>query len=217
GIRAPERRVRDFPHQMSGGMRQRVMIAMALSCQPSLLIADEPTTALDATIQLQILRLLRSLQAESGMSILMITHNLGVVAEVADYVHVMYAGRIVEHGPVRELLANPLHPYTQGLMRCTPRLSQRKERLEVIPGSVPDPIGYPSGCRFHPRCRLSADRAGDDPRVGVWIDAGIGNAVLKRCAGDDENEPSGGPELREARPGHYVACWEADHPPCRAH
>jgi peptide/nickel transport system ATP-binding protein len=136
GIPDPGRRVRDYPHQMSGGMRQRVMIAMALSCNPSLLIADEPTTALDVTIQAQILDLLGKLQAETGMSILLITHDLGIVARSAHEVCVMYAGRVVERAPVRGLFERPLHPYTQGLLRCVPRLSQRKRRLEVIDDSV---------------------------------------------------------------------------------
>ncbi|MGB2988112.1 MAG: ABC transporter ATP-binding protein [Phycisphaerae bacterium] len=210
GIPAPQQRARDYPHQMSGGMRQRVMIAMALSCQPSLLIADEPTTALDVTIQLQILGLLRELQAETQMSILLIAHDLGVVAQIADYVYTMYAGRIVEHGPVEELLTRPLHPYTQGLLRCTPRLSRRKVRLEVIPGNVPDPAHMPSGCRFHPRCALSVERARDDARITVPIESEVGNAVLKRCVETDELEPSGVPPLRELRPGHYVACWEVE-------
>ena len=222
GIPDAARRSHDYPHQLSGGIRQRVMIAMALSCKPSLLIADEPTTALDVTVQQQILDLLRTLKAESGMSILLITHDLGVVAEAADDVYVMYAGRIVEHGPVADVLAHPLHPYTQGLMRCTPRLSQRKERLEVIPGSVPDPRRLPSGCRFHPRCPLSADRAragacekgfshqrqGD--RETVPVKSEISDAVLRRCVEEHDGEPSGLPTLRELKPGHFVACWEAE-------
>ncbi len=210
GIPAPEQRAHDYPHQMSGGMSQRVMIAMALSCRPLLLIADEPTTALDVTIQLQILELLRSLQAETLMSILIITHDLGVVAEIADYVYVMYAGRIVEHASVRNLLTSPLHPYTQGLLRCTPRLSQRKTRLEVIPGQVPDPSDFPSGCRFHPRCRLCAERARQAGRHTVAARSEIGEVVLRRCVETFEHEPSGQPELCELRPDHFVACWEAD-------
>jgi ABC-type dipeptide/oligopeptide/nickel transport system ATPase component len=136
GIPDPGHRVREYPHQMSGGMRQRVMIAMALSCNPSLLIADEPTTALDMTIQAQILDLLGKLQAETGMSILLITHDLGIVARTAHDVCVMYAGRVVERAPLRGLFDGPLHPYTRGLLRCVPRLSQRKRRLEVIDDSV---------------------------------------------------------------------------------
>ncbi|UCG17847.1 MAG: ABC transporter ATP-binding protein, partial [Phycisphaerales bacterium] len=150
GIPDPARRVREYPHQMSGGMQQRVMIAMALSCEPSLLIADEPTTALDVTVQAQILELLRQLQSDTGMSIVMITHDLGVVAQVADDVSVMYAGKIVEQAAVDELFANPLHPYTQGLLRCVPRLSQGKLRLQVSPGTVANPADPPKGCRFHP-------------------------------------------------------------------
>jgi oligopeptide transport system ATP-binding protein len=213
GIPDADRRCRDYPHQMSGGMKQRVMIAMALSCQPSLLIADEPTTALDVTIQQQILGLLRSIQARSGMSVLLITHDLGVVAEVADEAYVMYAGRIVEHASVLDLFANPLHPYTQGLLRSMPRLSQGLRRLETIPGSVPDPANYPSGCRFHPRCVVSADRARDATRSTVNVNenaAGAGRTILRRCVQAYHEEPSGLPELRELRAGHYVACWEVD-------
>lgn len=209
GIPAPRQRAYDYPHQMSGGMRQRAMIAMALSCKPSLLIADEPTTALDVTIQLQILELLRSLQADTEMSILLITHDLGVVAQIADYGYVMYAGRIVEHAPVKLLLGNPLHPYTKGLLRCMPRLAQHLERLEVIPGAVPDPADWPSGCRFHPRCRLSAERACDESRAAIPIDSQVGDAVLRRCIETYADEPSGHPELRELAPDHHVACWEA--------
>jgi len=154
GIPDPERRVREYPHQMSGGMRQRVMIAMALVCGPELLIADEPTTALDVTIQAQILDLLRGLQADSGMSMLLITHDLGVVAEVAHYVAVMYLGRIVEQAPIRELFDRPLHPYTVGLFRSRPTL-QSREKLATIPGQVPSPLAVPPGCPFHPRCPLS--------------------------------------------------------------
>jgi len=141
-----------YPHQISGGMRQRVMIAMALVCRPKLLIADEPTTALDVTIQAQILELLRELQAEFGMSILMITHDLGIVADLADAVAVMYAGQIIEYASTRDLFANPRHPYTLGLFHSRPQLGKKKERLDVIPGVVPSPLAFPSGCRFHPRC-----------------------------------------------------------------
>ena len=209
GIPDAARRSRDYPHQLSGGMRQRVMIAMALSCRPALLIADEPTTALDVTVQRQILELLRAIQAETGMSILLITHDLGVVAEAADDVHVMYAGRIVEHGPVADVLAHPFHPYTQGLLRCMPRLSQRKERLEVIPGNVPDPRQLPGGCPFHPRCPLSADRARTGNRQSVPVKSEISDAVLRCCVEEYDAEPSGSPTLREVRPDHFVACWEA--------
>ena len=158
GIPAAERRLDEYPHQMSGGMRQRVMIAMALACRPTLLIADEPTTALDVTIQAQILDLMRRLQEETGTSILFITHNLGVVAEVAHRVVVMYSGRIVEEGDVRSLLKSPKHPYTRGLLACMPHLGQRRGdggRLYAIPGSVPSPVNRPQGCTFAPRCPLA--------------------------------------------------------------
>ncbi|CAO3424095.1 ABC transporter ATP-binding protein [Azospirillum doebereinerae] len=155
GMPAAERRIDEYPHQMSGGMRQRVMIAMALACRPTLLIADEPTTALDVTIQAQILDLMRRLQAETGTAILFITHNLGVVAELAHRVAVMYAGRVVEEGDVRSLFKNPKHPYTRGLLACMPHLGQGRgeaARLEAIPGNVPSPVARPTGCTFAPRC-----------------------------------------------------------------
>ena len=158
-VPAPERRVRDYPHQLSGGMRQRVMIAMALACSPELLIADEPTTALDVTIQAQILDLLAEMKAEFGMAIMLITHAMGVVAETAQRVAVMYAGRVVEEAPVEELFANPLHPYTQGLIRSIPRLdrtSGRRRRLEAISGTVPSLLNPPPGCRFAPRCSFAS-------------------------------------------------------------
>jgi oligopeptide/dipeptide ABC transporter ATP-binding protein len=180
GIAEPDRRVHEYPHQMSGGMRQRVMIAMALSCDPALLIADEPTTALDVTIQAQILELLADLQRRRDMSVLLITHDLGVVAENAQHVVVMYASRIVEKADVRPLFSEPLHPYTQGLLRSLPRLGGRQQRLEVIPGSVPDPLYFPSGCKFHPRCPIG----GDDPRC-------------RTCE----------PLLRDVAPGRSAACW----------
>src|SRR5210317_284390 len=148
GIADPERRVEEYPHQMSGGMRQRVMIAMALCCDPKLLIADEPTTALDVTIQAQILELLRELQAQHEMSIMLITHDLGVVAENADEVVVMYASRIAETATAQQLYENPLHPYTQGLLKSLPRLGEKKERLNVIEGTVPNPLDFPEGCKF---------------------------------------------------------------------
>jgi len=152
-IAMPHQRFHEYPHQFSGGMRQRAMIAMALSCNPLLLIADEPTTALDVTIQAQILELMKSLQDELGMAILMITHNLGVIAETADRVDVMYMGRVVESGNVRTIFHRPLHPYTVGLLRSIPHLGRRmKERLSPIPGSVPDPFSVPRGCAFYPRC-----------------------------------------------------------------
>jgi peptide/nickel transport system ATP-binding protein len=152
----PERRVRDYPHQFSGGMRQRVMIAMALACNPKLLIADEPTTALDVTIQAQILELLREMQSRFGMALMLITHAMGVVAETAERVVVMYAGKVVEEAPVEALFADPRHPYTQGLIRSIPRIDRaatRKGKLESIPGVVPSLLGPPPGCRFAPRCR----------------------------------------------------------------
>lgn len=158
GIPAPERRVREFPHQLSGGMRQRVMIAMALSCNPSLLIADEPTTALDVTVQAQILELMRRLKSELGMSILLITHDMGVIAEMAERVAVMYAGRIVEVAEVRDLFSTPLHPYTQGLLASIPTLETSRGKLRVIEGTVPSLFDMPKGCRFHPRCPDAFDR-----------------------------------------------------------
>jgi oligopeptide/dipeptide ABC transporter ATP-binding protein len=158
GIPAPEQRADEYPHQLSGGMRQRVMIAMALSCHPRVLIADEPTTALDVTIQAQILELLERLRRELGMAVLLITHDLGVVAETADRVAVMYAGQVVEHCSVAEAFARTLHPYTAGLLASLPRLGRRGERLPVIAGNVPNPARFPSGCRFHPRCPVAQAR-----------------------------------------------------------
>jgi oligopeptide/dipeptide ABC transporter ATP-binding protein len=152
GIPAPEMRIRNYPHEMSGGMQQRIMIAMALASQPRLLVADEPTTALDVTIQAEIIDLLRGLKQRLGMAIVLITHNLGIVADLADRVAVMYAGQIVETAPARALLKRPLHPYTQALMQSAPGLGAQSERLPAIPGSVPRLGAFPSGCRFHPRC-----------------------------------------------------------------
>ena len=177
-IADPESRVDAYPHQLSGGMRQRVMIAMALSCNPSLLIADEPTTALDVTIQAQILELMKELQVEIGMALLLITHDLGVVAEQADDVAIMYAGKIVEKTSAPALFARPLHPYTVGLLHSLPGTGgAKKKRLDAIPGMVPSPLNLPSGCRFRDRC----------PKA-----AGI-------CA-------EGEPELLEKETGHWVAC-----------
>ena len=157
-IPAPEQRVDEYPHQLSGGMRQRALIAMALATEPDLLIADEPTTALDVTIQAQILELLKELQAESDLSVLFITHDLGVVAEIADEVVVMYASRVVEKAPAGELFANPLHPYTRGLFSSLPSLGGSDNgRLKTIEGSVPDPLAIPTGCKFWPRCELAVD------------------------------------------------------------
>jgi oligopeptide/dipeptide ABC transporter ATP-binding protein len=163
GIAPPEERARDFPHQMSGGMRQRVMIAMAMACEPSLLIADEPTTALDVTVQRQILALMQTLIRETGSALLLITHNLGIVARTADDVAVMYAGRIVEQGPAGAVLAEPAHPYTIGLLQSLPSLPDdgedpRPSRLGAIPGLVPDPRNRPPGCAFHPRCARTLER-----------------------------------------------------------
>ena len=157
-IPAPEQRVDEYPHQLSGGMRQRALIAMALATEPELLIADEPTTALDVTIQAQILELLKELQADTGLSVLFITHDLGVVAEIADEVVVMYASRVVEKAAARELFANPLHPYTRGLFGSLPSLGGNADgRLKTIEGSVPDPLAFPTGCKFWPRCELAVD------------------------------------------------------------
>jgi len=155
GIPAPESRIKDYPLQLSGGMQQRVMIAMALASEPKLLVADEPTTALDVTIQAQILDLLRDLKRRLGMSLLLITHNLGIVGDMADRVAVMYAGQIVEQGPAAELLRGPLHPYTKALIASVPKLSGGAERLAAIPGNVPTPGLYPPGCRFTPRCPIA--------------------------------------------------------------
>ncbi len=156
-IPSPQKRVDDYPHQLSGGMRQRAMIAMALACEPALLIADEPTTALDVTIQAQILDLLNRLQEELGMAIMIITHDLGVVAEVVKRVVVMYAGVVVEEAPVDGLFGRPLHPYTQGLLASIPRLNLDQEKLNVIPGVVPNLLNLPRGCRFNPRCTCRLD------------------------------------------------------------
>jgi peptide/nickel transport system ATP-binding protein len=153
GIPSAARRMTDYPHQLSGGQRQRVMIAIALACTPKLLIADEPTTALDVTIQAQILDLLLDLRDELGMAIMIITHNMGVIAETADRVLVMYAGRVVEEAPVARVFDRPLHPYTQGLLECVPSLTDATERLVAIPGTLPDPARRPPGCRFAVRCR----------------------------------------------------------------
>ena len=165
GIPSAERRVKDYPHQLSGGMRQRVMIAMALACNPKLLIADEPTTALDVTVQAQILELMKDLRERLGMAIMLITHDLGVVAEMADEVAVMYAGRIVERGPVSEVFRSPQHPYTEALMKSIPVLGLTYEQpLNAIRGVVPSPLEWPSGCRFEPRCDDAFERCvTDDP------------------------------------------------------
>ncbi|HEX8521528.1 MAG TPA: ABC transporter ATP-binding protein, partial [Tepidisphaeraceae bacterium] len=203
GIADPRRRLGEYPHQMSGGMRQRVMIAMALSCQPKLLIADEPTTALDVTIQAQILELLRKLQREKGMSILLITHDLGVVAENADVVAVMYASRIVEVAGVEDLFDRPQHPYTEGLFRAVPKLGDRRSRLEQIPGTVPNPARFPSGCKFHTRCHRTRTLANQATEAEtVEIRSGDERfRVLKRCQSEE-------PELREVEPRHWARCHQ---------
>jgi oligopeptide/dipeptide ABC transporter ATP-binding protein len=180
GIPEPAKRVHNYPHQMSGGMRQRVMIAMALSCGPQLLIADEPTTALDVTIQAQILDLMRKLQREIGMSILFITHDLGVVAEIADRVVVMYAGRAVEEADVEDIFAKPKMPYTMGLLNSIPRVdkvAEHQARLIAIPGNVPNPLYLPEGCSFHPRCRFMKDEC--KKAIPPLEDTGGGHMV--RC------------------------------------
>ncbi len=188
GIPAPAERAKKYPHQLSGGMRQRVVIAMALVMRPALVIADEPTTALDVTIQAQILELLGDLQRRLGASILMITHDLGVIAEMASRVIVMYAGEVVEEAPVRELFAAAHHPYTEGLLAAMPRVGQSRERLTVIPGTVPPPTAWPTGCRFRDRCPYSWDR----------------------CASEH-------PPLYDIAPGHTSRCHLAVEPERRAH
>ena len=164
GIPVPRRRVDEYPHQLSGGMRQRVMIAMAMSCDPQLLIADEPTTALDVTIQAQILDLMRHLQEQSGMSMILITHDLGVVAENSHHVAVMYAGKVVEYARVGDLFGQPRHPYTIGLFRSLPELAAPGQRLQTIPGIVPNAFHFPSGCRYRTRCPIASERcAAEEP------------------------------------------------------
>jgi oligopeptide/dipeptide ABC transporter ATP-binding protein len=182
GVPDPERRVEAYPHELSGGMAQRVMIAMALACIPELLIADEPTTALDVTIQAQILDLMRDMRKEMNTSVILITHDLGVVAEMAERVAVMYAGEIVEQTDVNSLFDEPLHPYTQGLIGSIPILGEIKDRLDVIPGSVPNLVNLPPGCRFAPRCQARLEHN------------------LAICA---EQKP----ELEETKTGHKVRCW----------
>ena len=171
GIPAPEQRVNDYPHQMSGGMRQRVMISMALACDPELLIADEPTTALDVTIQAQILDLINRLREKLGMAVLLITHDLGVVAETADKVVVMYCGRVVEQATVEQLFTKPLHPYTQGLLDSIPKMDEDRERLYMIKGIVPDPIHLPKGCSFADRCDKCMEKCREHmPKLSVTED-----------------------------------------------
>ena len=180
-IAEPEKRIWDYPHHLSGGMRQRVMIAMALACNPSLLIADEPTTALDVTIQAQILELIAELQEQLGMAVLLITHDLGVVAENADEVAVMYAGKIVEKASPEVIFSHPLHPYTIGLMNSLPGIVEKRDRLEAIPGIVPSPLDWPSGCRFRTRCSQSNED----------------------CA---ESQP----DLLMIKPDHWVSCLQVN-------
>jgi peptide/nickel transport system ATP-binding protein len=163
GIPAADERIDEYPHQMSGGMRQRVMIAIALACRPSIVIADEPTTALDVTIQAQILELLKELQRELGMAVILITHDLGVVAETADRVAVMYAGQVIEYCDVQAAFSKPLHPYTAGLQASLPKLGMVRDRLRVIAGEVPNPARFPAGCRFHPRCPVAVERCLEPP------------------------------------------------------
>lgn len=172
GIPRPEAIVDEYPHQLSGGMRQRVMIAMAMSCDPELLIADEPTTALDVTIQAQILELMKKLNQELGTSIMIITHDLGVVADMCDRIVVMYAGKIVEEGPVRTILKDPQHPYTRGLIQSVPRMDVVRDKLYSIPGNVPNPRFMPQGCRFAPRCEYAMDRCRTEMPNLVTLDAG---------------------------------------------
>lgn len=177
GIPNPEKRVDEYPHELSGGMRQRAMIAMSLSCNPKVLIADEPTTALDVTIQAQILDLMRGLQKEFGMAIIMITHDLGVIAEMADHVVVMYAGKAVEYTETRTLFKDPRHPYSWGLMNALPRLDLEQESLYNIPGVVPDPLSFPSGCKFHTRCPFLEEICKQDEPPLETVD----NDHLARC------------------------------------
>jgi len=179
GIPDPSRRIREYPHQLSGGMKQRVMIAMAIACEPSLIIADEPTTALDVTIQAQILRLLRELIETSNTALILISHDLGIIAEMADEVAIMYAGKIVEHATTRDLFAEPLHPYTIGLLQSIPRGEEKKEKqLRTIQGSVPKLYELPAGCMFNPRCKY----------------------IVERCRREE-------PELIDSGGGHLVRCW----------
>jgi oligopeptide/dipeptide ABC transporter ATP-binding protein len=208
GIADPGRRLHEHPHQLSGGMRQRVMIAMALACKPKLLIADEPTTALDVTIQAQILELLRKLQRETGMAILLITHDLGVVAENADVVGVMYASRLVEFATVANLFDRPQHPYTQGLFRSVPRLGSGTERLETIAGTVPNPAHFPVGCKFHPRCATTRQRAVAAPDEQVVELRTLEETfhIMRQCTATE-------PPLREVPPGHWASCHFADNHP----
>jgi oligopeptide/dipeptide ABC transporter ATP-binding protein len=188
GIPDPAQRIKEYPHQMSGGMRQRVMIAMAVSCKPKLLIADEPTTALDVTIQAQILDLLDELQDIYGMSIMLITHDLSVVSERADEIAVMYASRIVERGTSESVFSSPRHPYTKGLLRAVPKLGFKGERLDTIEGVVPDALNFPQGCKFHPRCPVGKDKEICRTREPALRDVGEGKqAACWYAEGYDKN------------------------------
>ena len=193
GIPDPERRYRSFPHEFSGGMRQRVMIAIALSCEPALILCDEPTTALDVTIQDQILRLLAGLCRESGTSLVFVTHDLPVVAQICHQLAVMYAGQIVEQGTVQEVLTRPCHPYTLGLVRSAPDVDHPRASLEAIPGSPPSLISPPDGCRFHPRCKFAEEDCTVTPPPLRLIDAGHATACLhyERCLDDLQAEGAG--------------------------
>ncbi len=172
GIADPGQRVHEYPHQLSGGMRQRVMIAMALACQPQILIADEPTTALDVTVQAQILELLVSLKEQMGMALIFITHDLGIVAGIADRIAVMYGGQIVEQGPTTRVFEQPAHPYTEGLLKAVPRIDRPARTLAAIPGTVPTATAWPSGCRFHPRCPRRVERCVSDQPVRSDVGSG---------------------------------------------
>ena len=180
GIPAPESRIKNYPYELSGGMSQRVMIAMALACSPEVLIADEPTTALDVTIQAGILELIDDLRVKMGMAVLLITHDLGIIAEVADTVYVMYAGKVVEHAVTRELFKHPKHPYTVGLLNSIPDLRRSKERLDAIPGVVPSPGSFPPGCRFQDRCPLVIDKC---RRRGASRSPSTERAITRRAGG----------------------------------
>ena len=180
GIPSPEQRIKEYPHQLSGGMRQRVMIAMALACDPKLLIADEPSTALDVTIQAQILELMEDLKNRFDMSIMLITHDLGVIAEVSERVAVMYAGKIVEYTDIKTLFKDPDHPYTWGLMQSIPKLDFETDRLNAIPGVVPSPLDFPEGCKYNTRCPLADEKCEEEP------------------------------DLEEIRSGHEVRCWHTE-------
>ena len=201
GIPDPEQRIKQYPHQFSGGMRQRVMIAMALSCNPRLIIADEPTTALDVTIQAQILELMKSLTTEFGVALIVITHNLGVVARYADRVNIMYAGRIIERGTAKDIYANPRHPYTVGLLRSVPRLDlPRRARLDPIEGQPPDLVRLPQGCAFRDRCRWAIDKCATDRPVleevgtehwsACWRSEELGAAAIDFLGGSEYAEPA---------------------------